>query len=110
VFAPTSDTENSTDDEESSDNDSDPSANITGAVHLPLDSNCQLSSDDDDDNILYRLASDVESASDVFSSPQDSDEDTGGWTRNILQRTPVNFDSMPIVPKQPFFFSRGRSC
>jgi len=55
VFALPSDPENSSDDEESSDNDFDPSA----ADHLPSDSNCQLSSDDDDDDILYRLASDV---------------------------------------------------
>ena len=39
--------------------------------------------------------------------PQDSDEDTGGWTRNVLQRTPVDSDSMPIVPKHPFSAEEG---
>lgn len=104
VFALPSDPENSSDDEESSDNDFDPSA----ADHLPSDSNCQLSSDDDDDDILYRLASDVtdvESASDVSS--QDSDDNAGGWTRNVLQRASIDFDSMRIVPKQPFSADEG---
>jgi len=45
--------------------------------------------------------------SDVSSDPQDSDEDAGGWIKNILQRAPVDFDSMPIVPKQPFSVEDG---
>jgi len=55
VFALPSDPENSTDDEEGNDNDSDPSAAVTAAAHLPLYSNSPVSFDDDDDDILYQL-------------------------------------------------------